>query len=126
MGRAAYCKGVQRGAFARPPPAKYGAAAVRNLVFRFDDSHSFLLALREADQELLLPAGETVNDGEWVLAIFEVGDAAATGGVARIDRLLDRHSVERRTIALGSVVVGHEGLCRRKRAKGNSARKDES
>jgi len=84
MGRAAYCKGVQRGAFARPPPAKYGAAAVRNLVFRFDDSHSFLLALREADQELLLPAGETVNDGEWVLAIFEVGDSRrATAAAAR-------------------------------------------
>jgi two-component system phosphate regulon response regulator PhoB len=57
---------------------------VRNLVFRFDDSHSFLLALREADQELLLPGGESVNDGEWVLAIFEVGDTRrATAAAAR-------------------------------------------
>jgi two-component system phosphate regulon response regulator PhoB len=57
---------------------------VRNLVFRFDDSHSFLLALREADQELLLPAGTSVNDGEWVLAIFEVGETRrATAAAAR-------------------------------------------
>ncbi len=71
-------------AFARPPLAKYGAAAVRNLVFRFDDSPSFLGALREADQELLLPEGETVNDGEWVLAIFEVGESRrATAAAAR-------------------------------------------
>ena len=57
---------------------------MRNLVFRFDDSHSFLLALREADQELLLPGGETVNDGEWVLAIFEVGQTRrATAAAAR-------------------------------------------
>jgi two-component system phosphate regulon response regulator PhoB len=80
MGREASAKAD----FARPPLAKYGAAAVRNLVFRYDDSPSFLRALREADQELLLPDQETVNDGEWVLAIFEVGETRrATAAAAR-------------------------------------------
>ena len=47
---------------------------MRNLVFRFEDSLAFARGLRVADQELVVPAGETVNDGEWILAIFEVGD----------------------------------------------------
>jgi two-component system phosphate regulon response regulator PhoB len=84
MERAAYPTAHPKPGFARPSRAKYGAAAVRNLVFRFDDSHAFLLALREADQELLLPGGASVNDGEWVLAIFEVGDSRrATAAAAR-------------------------------------------
>jgi two-component system phosphate regulon response regulator PhoB len=57
---------------------------VRNLVFRFADSSTFLRALREAEQELLLPQDEAVNDGEWVLAIFEMGDTRrATAAAAR-------------------------------------------
>jgi two-component system phosphate regulon response regulator PhoB len=57
---------------------------LRNIVFRFDDSPSFALALREGDQELALPAGERVGDGEWVLAIFEVGEKRrATAAAAR-------------------------------------------
>jgi two-component system phosphate regulon response regulator PhoB len=46
---------------------------LRNVVFHFEDSPAFALALREGDQELTVPAGEPVGDGEWVLAIFEVG-----------------------------------------------------
>ncbi len=76
--------GVRHPAFARPALAKYGAPAVRNLVFRFDASSSFLRALREADQELVVPPGQPVNDGEWVLAIFELTDTRrATAAAAR-------------------------------------------
>jgi two-component system phosphate regulon response regulator PhoB len=57
---------------------------LRNIVFRFDDSPGFALALREGDQELSLPPGERVGDGEWVLAIFEVGvKRRATAAAAR-------------------------------------------
>jgi two-component system phosphate regulon response regulator PhoB len=49
------------------------ADALRNIVFRFDGSRAFASALAEGDQELALPSGETVADGEWVLAMFEVG-----------------------------------------------------
>jgi two-component system phosphate regulon response regulator PhoB len=45
---------------------------LRNIVFRFDGSPAFARALREGDQELALPRGETVAEGEWVLAMFEV------------------------------------------------------
>ncbi len=55
-------------------------------MLHFDDSASFALALRDGEQELPLPAGETVGDGEWVLALFEIGPkkratAAAGRGV---------------------------------------------
>jgi len=49
------------------------ADALRNIVFRFDGLPAFARALREGDQELALPSGEAVADGEWVLAMFEVG-----------------------------------------------------
>jgi two-component system phosphate regulon response regulator PhoB len=70
--------------FARPVRPKYVPGAVRNLVFRFDDTPAFAHALREGDQELPVPPGETVADGEWVLAIFEVGTSRrATASAAR-------------------------------------------
>ncbi len=57
---------------------------MRNLVFRFDDTPAFAHALREGDQELPVPPGESVADGEWVLAIFEVGTSRrATASAAR-------------------------------------------
>jgi two-component system, OmpR family, phosphate regulon response regulator PhoB len=57
---------------------------VRNIVYRFEDSLAFLRALKEDDQELVLPAGETVADGEWALAIFEIGEKRrATAAAAR-------------------------------------------
>lgn len=55
---------------------------MRNIVFRFDDPLSVAQVLDEADQELLLPPGETVRDGEWVLAVFEVGAACRTTAAA--------------------------------------------
>jgi two-component system phosphate regulon response regulator PhoB len=63
---------------------------LRNVVFTFPDSAAFAHALREGDQELLVPAGERVNDGEWVLAMFEIGErrratAAAGRGIVRDD-----------------------------------------
>ena len=57
---------------------------MRSLVYRFDDLFSFGRALGAADQELPLPEGEIVADGEWVLAIFEVGERRrATAAAAR-------------------------------------------
>lgn len=62
---------------------------MRNIVYRFDDLNAFAHVLRGADQELGLPPGEKVGDGEWVLAIFEIGTARgrATAAAARgLDR----------------------------------------
>jgi two-component system phosphate regulon response regulator PhoB len=57
---------------------------VRNVVIRFGSSPAFARALREGDQELPLPAGESVQDGEWVLAMFEIGEKRrATASAAR-------------------------------------------
>ncbi len=52
---------------------------MRNVVYTFEHPPDFARALREGDQELLLPDGQSVGDGEWVLAIFEVGPAASGG-----------------------------------------------
>jgi len=57
---------------------------LRNIVFRFDDAAAFARALQDGDQELALPEGEVVGDGEWVLAIFEIGARRrATAAAAR-------------------------------------------
>lgn len=57
---------------------------MRNVLFTYDDSASFAHALRQGEQELPLPPGETAADGEWVLAIFEVGrKRRATAAAAR-------------------------------------------
>jgi two-component system phosphate regulon response regulator PhoB len=57
---------------------------VRNVVFTFRDSPDFARALRDGDQELVVPASQHVGDGEWVLAIFEVGEKKrATAAAAR-------------------------------------------
>ena len=63
---------------------------MRSIPFRFDDLFSFSRILGEHDQELPVPAGEVVADGEWVLAIFEIGErkratAAAARGVDKGD-----------------------------------------
>lgn len=59
-------------------------------MFTFPDSAAFARALSGGDQELLVPPGERVNDGEWVLVIFEIGGrrratAAAGRGIVRDD-----------------------------------------
>jgi two-component system phosphate regulon response regulator PhoB len=48
---------------------------VRSVLYRFPDLEEFDRLVRGAlvEQEFPLPAGETVEDGEWVLAIFELG-----------------------------------------------------
>jgi two-component system phosphate regulon response regulator PhoB len=63
---------------------------LRNIVYRFEDLYAFARALRGADQELALPQGERVGDGEWVLAIFEVGAAGRGRATAAAARGLDR------------------------------------
>jgi two-component system phosphate regulon response regulator PhoB len=57
---------------------------LRNIVFRFDGSTGLARALESSDRELSLPGGESVKDGEWVLAVLELGDGArATAAAAR-------------------------------------------
>ena len=77
---------------------------MRNVVYRFERLDEFARSLRGSDQELMMPTGERVDDGEWVLAIFEIGGArgrataAAARGVARDDErvlLLERRDWER-------------------------------
>lgn len=56
------------------------------MIFRYGDVASLSGALSETRGSLPLPEGETVADGEWVLAIFEIGSrrratAAAAWGV---------------------------------------------
>ena len=54
------------------------------MVFRFRDITAFSAALGDAQGSLALPEGETVSDGEWVLAIFEIGSRRrATAAAAR-------------------------------------------
>ncbi len=49
---------------------------MRSVVYRFPELDAFELAVSEAhDSALALPPGEVVEDGEWVLAIFELGPA---------------------------------------------------
>jgi two-component system phosphate regulon response regulator PhoB len=71
--------------FAQRTDASYLPPALRNVVYRYPDLRSFRSDLRAADQELSLPGGEQVRDGEWVLAIFEIGDSKgrATAAAAR-------------------------------------------
>ena len=54
------------------------------MVFRFEDITAFSVALGDARGSLALPEGEAVSDGEWVLAIFEIGSRRrATAAAAR-------------------------------------------
>ncbi len=59
-------------------------APVRSVVFRFVDIGALKTALDDTRGSLPLPEGETVSDGEWVLAIFEIGSKRrATAAAAR-------------------------------------------
>ncbi|MBX3202965.1 MAG: response regulator, partial [Labilithrix sp.] len=54
------------------------------MVFRYGDIAALSGALSETRGSLPLPDGETVGDGEWVLAIFEIGSRRrATATAAR-------------------------------------------
>jgi len=60
---------------------------LRSVVFRFEDITAFSVALGDARGSLALPGGETVADGEWVLATFEIGSRRrATAAAARCVR----------------------------------------
>lgn len=64
---------------------------MRSVIFRFDDVAAFSAALEHARGSLPLPAGETVADQEWVLAIFEIGSKKrATAAAARGHKAGDR------------------------------------
>lgn len=61
---------------------------MRSIVYQFDDPRAFRSFILAGDKELALPLAETVGDGEWILAIFEIGKrkratAAAARGVDR-------------------------------------------
>ena len=57
---------------------------MRSLVFRFPDIVAFSAALEGAPGAMPLPEGESASDGEWVLAIFEIGSKKrATAAAAR-------------------------------------------
>jgi two-component system, OmpR family, phosphate regulon response regulator PhoB len=61
---------------------------VRSIVYQFSDPRAFRSFILASDRELALPLAETVADGEWILAIFEIGKRKrATAAAARgIDR----------------------------------------
>ncbi len=53
-------------------------------MLRFENRKALFRALGDGDHELPLPSGEVVRDGEWVLAVFEIGDLRhATAAAAR-------------------------------------------
>lgn len=58
---------------------------MRSVVYRYDDLRALVAALDGANgQGLPLPSNETVRDGEWVLAIFELGQSSrATAAAGR-------------------------------------------
>jgi len=59
---------------------------MRSIPFRFDDLFAFGRILGAHDQELPVPDGQTVADGEWVLAIFEIGRRATASAARGLDK----------------------------------------
>ena len=61
-----------------------GSPIVRSIVCRYATLTALREALRSTDHELPLPSGESIQDGEWLLAIVEVeGAGRATAAAAR-------------------------------------------
>lgn len=59
---------------------------MRSIVFRYEDTTALCRALDDGDGSLPLPEHETAREGEWVLALFEVGTKRrATAAAARAD-----------------------------------------
>jgi two-component system phosphate regulon response regulator PhoB len=57
---------------------------LRSVIFRYEDIAALSGALSDTPGSLPLPDGESVSDGEWVLAIFEIGSRRrATAAAAR-------------------------------------------
>ena len=72
------------GALRTGPHAAKHLSTLRSVVFRFESIASFSGALGDARGSLALPEGETISDGEWILAIFEIGSRRrATAAAAR-------------------------------------------
>lgn len=65
--------GAPRPRFANRYVERYGAGAVRSLVFRFHDLSALEHALAGERPELPLPPDERVAEGELVVSTFEVG-----------------------------------------------------
>ncbi|GAC1394846.1 MAG: hypothetical protein NVSMB47_04980 [Polyangiales bacterium] len=64
--------------------------AVRSVVYRYDDLQQLADAVdRAKGQGLALPAENAVRDGEWVLAIFELGGTRRATAAAGRGALLD-------------------------------------
>ncbi len=60
---------------------------MRSLVFHYEDPSALSLALETFGRQLSVPAGETLNVGEWVLVAVEVGaKRRATAAPARVTR----------------------------------------
>lgn len=57
---------------------------MRCVLYRFPDLDAFARVVDAAgiEAELALPPGETVDDGEWVLAVFELGPARRAASAA--------------------------------------------
>jgi two-component system, OmpR family, phosphate regulon response regulator PhoB len=73
------------GALRTGPHAARHHPTVRSVVFRFESVAAFSAALGEATGALAVPEGETVADGEWILATFEVGSRRrATAAAGRV------------------------------------------
>ncbi len=57
---------------------------MRSVVYRFEDLAALRSAVTGAHQELELPGPESIGEGEWVLATFEIGEGRrATAAAAR-------------------------------------------
>ncbi len=57
---------------------------MRSVLYRFPEVEALLRARSHGDPELALPEGELVGDGEWILAVFELGPSRrATSAAGR-------------------------------------------
>jgi two-component system phosphate regulon response regulator PhoB len=62
---------------------------VQGIVYRFESFSELAQSLEAEDPEIRLPAGETLRDGEWLVATFTVGEEATS----LAGRVADRGSV---------------------------------
>jgi two-component system phosphate regulon response regulator PhoB len=60
---------------------------LRSIVFRYEDTTALCRALDDGDGNLPMPPHEIAKEGEWVLALFEIGaKRRSTAAAARTDR----------------------------------------
>ena len=76
-------------------------AGVRSVVYRHDDLRQLAESLEGAfGQTLLAPPGSNVRDGEWVLAMFEIGRSGRATAAAGLFAGLPEAEAETRALAL--------------------------